>query len=797
MEDIISNVVDLSATAAPFVTVKSYANFASRPHAWRVDYARRFVLARHESWSAAVRLSFHGLIEPDLSDAWINETFGGEDDVVRYVRCERAGIFCRPREKEFYERHDRGFDAMLKDSEHYLDRRLLKNLGLLKVVTPAWCVNRFCPRNLAKAILQTGKAGQCERDELADMLKGDPRGLAAVLHRTGRLTPDCGPDWYADRKMFGPLNRLKMLTPELGMGWFVSKFSRNNDFYLYRALKAANFFPAHHGPDWYAKHFRYSLPKALKRAGLMKRLDPDWCVQNFHEDDLPKVLAQIDLRGVDREWLAKHVQDEYWFCHTKDHWLIELLRKTGQLTADAGVEWYSRHLRMSALLQALRETGLLTAELGLEWFKDAFGDTDVGVRAMTDAGMRCDRNEYASVFTGQTLLDTLKGAGLVADREWCAEHFKGGVLISALREFGSLTGGAGRDWYASKLSGKDLLTALDEADLLTSDAGRDWYARAFDNGGVLLDALRKAGLVTAEPGREWYVTAFGGAHRWRKRCRPDALFAALKESGLMTAEPGRDWYAALYRDKPLFMALDACGLLTADPGHEWYALHFRGRAMFEVLKRLDMFQAGSADAILSEREYGPRVERYREMALFRAGLLEEGTHRWYAAHLEQEDLYVALRGAGLLQQRVQYERGYSVREDFSWYGCRLSDEPLLKCLVESGLLATMPSRCIRGYFPNKAMRKRAFEAKRQFWKHRRYPFEHREGPYRPGHDNDETWTISETDSRRSGTEGTDYVESSSSGDELMKCDLDGFTESKKSEDTAIYVTFGGSSSGDE
>jgi hypothetical protein len=784
-------------TPLALTTKALYSRFVEWPAERRNEYARQVVVARHSGWHAALLLSVSGLLD-DATDDWIVDNF--DDESVRdYLRDD---TYCY---------------ALVPNI-----RLRLKEHGLLKLASADWLARRLEGKELFKALVQSGKLSRdLGRDWLASAFPHH-HYLRKALSWAGLLTPECGPDWYVDHGLELVAASLGIIGPDLGLSWFEERLKGYGR--LFRTLKAIDWFPSEPGIEWYVSNFElYERLEVTKRAGLLT--DADWCVSNLLLNELPEALAACGTfdRIKDRAWYIGVVNRgprSRWPIE-KDLVLLELLERAGLLDSSRDATWYKSVFEDEAVrAKAMEKAGVLTT-------RDSIADAYRGeylVDRLRLAGLLTDpgkdgpewppigfdhpnfgRDWYAKRLEGEHLLDALRESGLLTPdpgREWYAEHLRDGDLISALKACGMFEPARGREWYAKHLKGQWLVSALGELGLLTREPGHEWY-RARLNGSCLVEALRRAdafpediewyagafdadtkallqamdagGLLTAAPGRDWYARVLGDGGQ----VESGMLFDVLTKTGLMTADAGRDWYAAMFRGKQLHDALKIAGLLTADAGHDWYARHMSGRVMYETLRATDMFQHDSAECIKGDH-WSHRNDKYADMALYRAGLLpQDNSHRWFASHLEGEDLYRALRDNGLLERPLPKDDEESYRRripDFKWYAYRFEGELLFRVLDEAGLIPTMPKAYICGYLKGD-LGDRAMEIKREAFKGHPHIVNRRGGPVGPGHEDHDEWTMCYTDSRNSVSYYSSYGRRSrASSDDLLLSEADADSE---------------------
>jgi hypothetical protein len=768
-------------TALVLTTNTLYSRFLEWPLERRNEYARQVVVARHAGWRAALLLSVLGLLDGATSD-WINTNF--DDDGARD-----------------YLRDDTNFRKLPNI------RLRLKEHGLIKLATADWLARRLEGKELFKALVQSGKLSRdLGRDWLVSALP-QYRYLKKALSMTGLLTPECGPDWYVDNHLELVAASSGIIGRELGLGWFEEKF-KGCRRRLFRILKAIDWFPSEPGLEWYVSNFeRYELFEATKRAGLLT--DADWCVANLELRELPDAFEACGTfeRIKDRAWYIGVVNRCSRRPRQKDTVLLKLLERAGLLNSSRDATWYMSVFEDGDVrAEAMEKAGVLTTR---DSIAGAYSGEDLLerlrlARLLTDPKKDAPewppigfdhpdygRDWYAKRLDDQHLLEALQESGLLTPdpgREWYAKNLRNGELISALKTCGMFLPAHGREWYSKHLKDEWLLSALGELGLLTREPGHEWYAAHLD-GSCLVHALKTAdafpkdiewyeyafsshpkalvraidaaGLLTSAPGRDWYARVL--------KYESELLFDVLNKTGLMTADAGRDWYASIFHGKQLHDALKISGLLTSDAGHDWFARHMNGRVLYETLKAMDMFQYDSAECI-KRYHWSHRYDKYADMALYRAGLLpQENSHRWFASHLEGEDLYRALRDNGLLKRPLPVDDTENPRlriPDFKWYAYRFEGELLFKVLSEAGLIPQMPKAYIWGYLKGE-LGDRAREIKREAFKGGPHIVNRRGGPVDPGHEDHDNWSMCDTDSRNSVTEYSCYGSRASSDDLLL------------------------------
>ena len=699
-------------TLLPFACESVMRAFIEYPGPRRQQYARDYVVSRWSGWHAAIRLSVHGLLE-GVTDSWLKRHFEG--DVMDFVVKDAHGLYTKRKKFEHYY-------SNTSIRWHYcLCRPTLKRAGLLRLAPPEWCATRFEAEDLGKALIQGGHSGM-GREWYEKTLQKEPRILRRVLSHFGLVSPRPTRDDYA-KDLWGTE--------------------------LVNSLDAAGFLNGPgDGREWLANNLTgHCLVLALERAGLLTgEVEREWYVQHLTKGRYPERCA-----------------------------LIGALDKAGLLTAECGRDWYAKHFHSKDLLVALEKSGLLTSECGLPWYVAKFEDHEYGMRfqAVRPTGLMqtCTRDELVDAFSDRNLYFSLEHGGKLVpddeyDRDWYADRLPSKYLIRALRRTGLLTKEPGRDWYVGPLKGHHLFDALDEAGLLTAEPGAQWYVDAFSykmyahadsvtlNVRLLHKALKQSGLLTAEKGRDWYMSFAKG-----KIYRADhPVLSMLRDAGLLTPEAGSAWYERHFRGKALCDALDESGLLPRDETLEWYANRFKDRAIFEVLARTGAVRKITDEQFVKDNIcwYSDRLEKYRDMALYRAGLLnDDGSHRWFASHLEGEDLYDALKTNGLLRQDAIY---------YKWYCYRFKGDLLLRCLKETGDIPHMSTKHIHHFFED-AEWDEATRIKRDFWRGRRYPYPGRpSGPTYFGYDRDDDWCVRDTDSKNSAGYESSFRESITSSD---------------------------------
>lgn len=709
-------------TLLPFACASTLRAYREYPESRRTSHAREYVVTRHSGWDAVIRLSVHGLLT-GVAKRWLADRFSG--DVLEYAVKDAEGNYrCR---KEFG--HDCEERSWARD--HYrLCRRTLKRLGLLEIMPPDWLATRFEYDDLAKALIQGGHAGM-GREWYEATFKKDPDMLAIVLRRFG-LTPTTG-------------------EPEDHTGW-----SRDQ-------LKAK-----------YGKGA--GLVDRLEDAGLLNDADEgrEWLAKNLDSYNLLDALRRGRMLTSDasREWYAKHMHKSWWHSIGSSH-LLSALDEAGLLTAEPGRDWYAKHFSGEYLYNALKAAGLLTRDQGVAWYKQHFRDGRL-FDVFKETGMleSCTAAQLAAAFSGRSLFLALKHGGKLTPataqtREWYASNLGGTWLLPALRRTGLLTAEPGRDWYAKRLKGALLVQSLEETGLLTAEPGREWYVGHLRGKSVrpLYDAMSKSGLLTAEPGRDWYIT-LAGERKIGSVNNP--VFMMLRDAGLLTVDAGAQWYKEHFKKRAMYEALELAGLMPRDESPAYYAEMFRDRALYEVLVRTGAVRRIESTEWVDRRMAGyGRVSKYADMALYRAGLLTEDlSHRWFASHLEGQELFDALDRHGLFGKPPTFS--YWRMDDYNWYGRMFSGELLMRALKKAGLIPHMPSKYIFHLFDDPADRAEAKRIKRDYWRGKRYPYPMRStGPTWFGYDRDGDWSVQDTDSRNSAGYGSTFVESATSSNALI------------------------------
>jgi hypothetical protein len=586
------------------------------------------------------------------------------------------------------------------------DRRLLNSMGLLSLTTPEWCAERFEGRELAMALIQGGLSGK-------------------------------EPGWYED--VLKDADMTRVVLRKFGLNTAPIETTRE------ALLKKHNFC----GPD---------LIEDLEDVGLLN--DREWIARHFKNYWSMVALERGGLltSDVGREWYVSHFGAEL---------RTEALDKAGLLTSECGRDWYASHLYGEDLLYALKKSGLLTAECGLDWYSTHFHGHYKRLEAAKMSGVLplCSHDELAAAFDGEKLYLSLKHGGKLTEterqtREWYAEKLPSKYLLRALRRTGLLTAEAGRDWYSAHLKGHHLFEALEACGLLTADPGREWYKRAFTydtrvNSKLVHKSLLKAGLLTADAGRDWYVALATG--KVSNAMHP--VLAMLRHAGLVTRDAGIEWYERHFGGRALYEVLEETGLMPHDESLEWYAARFDKRALHEVLTRIE--RVAPTEFVREHIGSYFRMQKYADMALYRAGLLqEETTHRWFASHLEGEELFEALKTHGLLTREL---------ESPEWYGYTFKGELLLRCLKETGHVPFMSGKDMYHFLEDEQWEE-AYRIKRDYWRHRQYPNNRRSsGPTYFGYDCDETWCVMDTYSGNSGcTRYSSFRQSSSGSYDLIR-----------------------------
>lgn len=698
-------------TLLPFASAAVHREFLEYPEPRRLQYARDFIVSKHSGWHAAIRLSVHGLLE-GVDKLWLKQHF--EDDVLEFVVDDSNGKYAE--RTSFDEWYDRS-----SIREHYsLCRRTLKDLGLLSLTPPDWLATRFEARDLAKALIQGGHSGM-DREWYENAFSDDSCELERVLMRFGltEYPPDAERDYYVT---------------EVGL-------------------------------------MGYGLILALDAAGLLD--DREWLCEKIKGSLLLTGMERggILTADVGRDWYARHMRGG----NPDESPLYEALSKVGLLTAECGRDWYAEYFSDAYLLRALKETGLLTDECGLDWYVKKFQYSCWIYEAVrrTELIHTCTRDELADALSGKHLYKALERGGKLVqgagDTEWYAARLPSKYLLRALRLTGLLTPGLGRGWYVQHLKGHHLLTALDESGLLTAEPGTQWYVDTFTypmyeraktktpNVRLLHQALLKAGLLKAELGHDWCF-ALAGHHKIWSNDNP--IIAMLRDAGLLVPEAGIEWYKRHFGGRALFEVLDETGLLPRDETLDWYRARFQGRALYEVLARTGAVEKIDSDFANEHLyRYSNRMKKYRDFALFRAGLLQDdGSRRWLASHLEGQDLYDALETNGHLDNSDVH---------YSWYCYRFEGPLLLRCLQRTGDIPHMSTKHIYHFLEGDEFRE-ATKIKRDFWRRKRYPYPWRPtGPTYFGHDYDDSWSVWDTDSRHSAGYQSSFEESVTSSDALI------------------------------
>jgi hypothetical protein len=357
-----------------------------------------------------------------LIDRWLNEL------VEHDYRCAKEVLSCmalnKTALKHFYEFRDHNpaeFEALKCVKTLYRVADDMVAEGLDHQAVPAllaerpfqvefrkewglqWYVDYFRNVDILDILKDLGLVVGSERELLATMFHGFPRGLMNALRNHGLLTSEPGRDWYLQAcssgeyidsgTLYFALKDASLLTADAGHEWYGRALGADKEF-LYRTLEECSLFTAAPGRDWYVEHFAHDggkLLEALDLAGL-RTAEPglQWYLDAFPDAwamRLVRVFQGMLDTQIPLEWFKETFDDD-----GDQMPLYYVLKDAGWLTRDRSYEWYASTFPclvseaiytskqidelypLPLAIVSLGDAGKLTREPGLAYYRALFED---------------------------------------------------------------------------------------------------------------------------------------------------------------------------------------------------------------------------------------------------------------------------------------------------------------------------------------------------------------------------------------------------------------------------------------